>query len=160
MSIFSCGSQGWNLTRLYLCVHRAAMKMANMDHVFDYMFTNPKDCQGVSASNFQTAVLSQRIGRWEERRIFRILAGKTGLWKIPLSRVVYGVCVLSDGSCYRPVEFPQFPFAGAFDKGVWCRTALLCWCVCWSWRLLWICLVEAEVACKRIWHDLERTKWF
>lgn len=26
---------------------RAAMKMANMDHVFDYMFTNPKDSQGV-----------------------------------------------------------------------------------------------------------------
>ncbi len=23
------------------------MKMANMDHVFDYMFTNPKDSQGV-----------------------------------------------------------------------------------------------------------------
>lgn len=37
------------------------MKMANMDHVFDYMFTNPKDCQGVSSSNFQTAVLSQRM---------------------------------------------------------------------------------------------------
>lgn len=44
------------------------MKMANMDHVFDYMFTNPKDYQGVSASNFQTAVLSQRmwkVGRKE-----------------------------------------------------------------------------------------------
>lgn len=26
---------------------RAAMKMANMDHVFDYMFTNPRDSQGV-----------------------------------------------------------------------------------------------------------------
>uniref|UniRef100_A0A8C9ERA4 Cap-specific mRNA (nucleoside-2'-O-)-methyltransferase 1 n=1 Tax=Pavo cristatus TaxID=9049 RepID=A0A8C9ERA4_PAVCR len=34
------------LTGPYLCVHRAAMKMANMDHVFDYMFTNPKDFQG------------------------------------------------------------------------------------------------------------------
>lgn len=44
------------------------MKMANMDHVFDYMFTNPKDSQGVSSSNFQTAVLSQRmwkVGRKE-----------------------------------------------------------------------------------------------
>uniref|UniRef100_A0A8C1AYN5 Cap-specific mRNA (nucleoside-2'-O-)-methyltransferase 1 n=2 Tax=Cyprinus carpio TaxID=7962 RepID=A0A8C1AYN5_CYPCA len=28
-------------------LNRAAMKMANMDHVFDYMFTNPKDSQGV-----------------------------------------------------------------------------------------------------------------
>uniref|UniRef100_A0A8C1X3M5 Cap-specific mRNA (nucleoside-2'-O-)-methyltransferase 1 n=1 Tax=Cyprinus carpio TaxID=7962 RepID=A0A8C1X3M5_CYPCA len=27
-------------------LNRAAMKMANMDHVFDYMFTNPKDFQG------------------------------------------------------------------------------------------------------------------
>uniref|UniRef100_A0A8C9U0Q9 Cap-specific mRNA (nucleoside-2'-O-)-methyltransferase 1 n=1 Tax=Scleropages formosus TaxID=113540 RepID=A0A8C9U0Q9_SCLFO len=27
-------------------LNRAAMKMANMDHVFDYMFTNPKDAQG------------------------------------------------------------------------------------------------------------------
>uniref|UniRef100_A0A8B9KFA6 Cap-specific mRNA (nucleoside-2'-O-)-methyltransferase 1 n=1 Tax=Astyanax mexicanus TaxID=7994 RepID=A0A8B9KFA6_ASTMX len=27
-------------------LNRAAMKMANMDHVFDYMFTNPKDSQG------------------------------------------------------------------------------------------------------------------
>lgn len=26
-------------------LNRAAMKMANMDHVFDYMFTNPKDSQ-------------------------------------------------------------------------------------------------------------------
>lgn len=26
------------------------MKMANMDHVFDYMFTNPKDFHGVRAS--------------------------------------------------------------------------------------------------------------
>lgn len=33
---------------LSLCfVLRAAMKMANMDHVFDYMFTNPKDSHGV-----------------------------------------------------------------------------------------------------------------
>ncbi|TRY88519.1 hypothetical protein DNTS_014072 [Danionella cerebrum] len=28
-------------------LNRAAMKMANMDHVFDYMFTNPKNSQGV-----------------------------------------------------------------------------------------------------------------
>lgn len=27
-------------------LNRAAMKMANMDHVFDYMFTNPKDSKG------------------------------------------------------------------------------------------------------------------
>lgn len=27
---------------------RAAMKMANIDHVYDNMFTNPKDTQGVS----------------------------------------------------------------------------------------------------------------
>ncbi|XP_076874850.1 cap-specific mRNA (nucleoside-2'-O-)-methyltransferase 1 [Brachyhypopomus gauderio] len=27
-------------------LNRAAMKMANMDHVFDYMFTNPKDSSG------------------------------------------------------------------------------------------------------------------
>ncbi|XP_068088782.1 cap-specific mRNA (nucleoside-2'-O-)-methyltransferase 1 [Hyperolius riggenbachi] len=27
-------------------LNRAAMKMANIDHVFDYMFTNPKDSQG------------------------------------------------------------------------------------------------------------------
>lgn len=29
-------------------LNRAAMKMANMDHVFDFMFTNPKDSQGKS----------------------------------------------------------------------------------------------------------------
>lgn len=55
--------------RLYLCVHRAAMKMANMDHVFDYMFTNPKDCQGVSASKFSnsTAFLeNMEAGKKEE----------------------------------------------------------------------------------------------
>lgn len=27
------------------------MKMANMDHVFDYMFTNPKDTHGVKSWN-------------------------------------------------------------------------------------------------------------
>ncbi|XP_043916302.1 cap-specific mRNA (nucleoside-2'-O-)-methyltransferase 1 [Protopterus annectens] len=28
-------------------LNRAAMKMANMDHVFDYIFTNPKDSNGI-----------------------------------------------------------------------------------------------------------------
>lgn len=31
-----------------LLVFRAAMKMSNIDHCFDNMFTNPKDSQGVS----------------------------------------------------------------------------------------------------------------
>lgn len=29
-------------------LHRAAMKMANMDSAFDFMFTNPKNDRGVS----------------------------------------------------------------------------------------------------------------
>lgn len=29
-------------------VFRAAMKMSNIDHCFDNMFTNPKDSEGVS----------------------------------------------------------------------------------------------------------------
>lgn len=60
MFIFSPGSQSSNLIGLCLCVHRAAMKMANIDHVFDYMFTNA-NLDGVRTSfNFETAVLSQR----------------------------------------------------------------------------------------------------
>lgn len=29
-------------------LNRAAMKMANLDRIFDFMFTNPKDKEGVS----------------------------------------------------------------------------------------------------------------
>jgi len=36
-----------------LSVFRAAMKMANIDHCFDQMFSNPKDSQGVSWSKNQ-----------------------------------------------------------------------------------------------------------
>ena len=35
-----------NLTLFVTC--RAAMKMANMDAAFDFMFTNPRDEHGVS----------------------------------------------------------------------------------------------------------------
>ena len=35
-----------------LSVFRAAMKMANLDHCFDHMFTNPKDPKGVSGSKW------------------------------------------------------------------------------------------------------------
>lgn len=38
-------------------VFRAAMKMANIDHCFDYMFTNPKDSQGVSVLHLIHTVL-------------------------------------------------------------------------------------------------------
>lgn len=31
-----------------ILIHRAAMKMANMDSAFDFMFTNPKNDSGVS----------------------------------------------------------------------------------------------------------------
>ena len=34
-------------------LNRAAMKMANMDHVFDYMFTKPTDKDGVSCGLLQ-----------------------------------------------------------------------------------------------------------
>lgn len=41
-----------DIDKFYYCyivsVFRAAMKMANIDHCFDNMFTNPKDSQGVS----------------------------------------------------------------------------------------------------------------
>lgn len=40
-------SNPYEMIRGAFFLNRAAMKMANMDHVFDYMFTNPKDCQGV-----------------------------------------------------------------------------------------------------------------
>ena len=33
---------------MLLLQYRAAMKMANMDSAFDFMFTNPKDDTGVS----------------------------------------------------------------------------------------------------------------
>lgn len=38
----------WRETNLSSPVFRAAMKMSNIDHCFDYMFTNPKSPQGVS----------------------------------------------------------------------------------------------------------------
>ncbi|KAI1240656.1 hypothetical protein IHE44_0009092 [Lamprotornis superbus] len=40
-------SNPYEMIRGVFFLNRAAMKMANMDHVFDYMFTNPKDSQGV-----------------------------------------------------------------------------------------------------------------
>lgn len=42
------------------------MKMANMDHVFDYMFTNPKDFQGVRTSfsfSKQYFLREEKLGR-------------------------------------------------------------------------------------------------
>uniref|UniRef100_A0A8C3PX59 Cap-specific mRNA (nucleoside-2'-O-)-methyltransferase 1 n=1 Tax=Chrysolophus pictus TaxID=9089 RepID=A0A8C3PX59_CHRPC len=39
-------SNPYEMIRGVFFLNRAAMKMANMDHVFDYMFTNPKDFQG------------------------------------------------------------------------------------------------------------------
>ncbi|XP_062427962.1 cap-specific mRNA (nucleoside-2'-O-)-methyltransferase 1 isoform X2 [Rhea pennata] len=39
-------SNPYEMIRGVFFLNRAAMKMANMDHVFDYMFTNPKDSQG------------------------------------------------------------------------------------------------------------------
>lgn len=33
-------------------INRSAMKMANLDAVFDFMFTNPKDKDGVSLRIF------------------------------------------------------------------------------------------------------------
>ncbi|NWR70974.1 CMTR1 methyltransferase, partial [Centropus unirufus] len=41
-------SNPYEMIRGVFFLNRAAMKMANMDHVFDYMFTNPKDFHGVS----------------------------------------------------------------------------------------------------------------
>lgn len=40
-------SNPYEMIRGVFFLNRAAMKMANIDHVFDYMFTNPKDSQGV-----------------------------------------------------------------------------------------------------------------
>ncbi|OXB65405.1 hypothetical protein ASZ78_005032, partial [Callipepla squamata] len=39
-------SNPYEMIRGVFFLNRAAMKMANMDHVFDYMFTNPKDFEG------------------------------------------------------------------------------------------------------------------
>ncbi|XP_075060543.1 cap-specific mRNA (nucleoside-2'-O-)-methyltransferase 1 [Mixophyes fleayi] len=39
-------SNPYEMIRGVFFLNRAAMKMANIDHVFDYMFTNPKDSQG------------------------------------------------------------------------------------------------------------------
>ncbi|XP_044128802.1 cap-specific mRNA (nucleoside-2'-O-)-methyltransferase 1 isoform X2 [Bufo gargarizans] len=39
-------SNPYEMIRGVFFLNRAAMKMANIDHVFDYMFTNPKDPQG------------------------------------------------------------------------------------------------------------------
>ncbi|CAI9585126.1 unnamed protein product [Staurois parvus] len=41
-------SNPYEMIRGVFFLNRAAMKMANIDHVFDYMFTNPKDSQGKS----------------------------------------------------------------------------------------------------------------
>lgn len=44
----ACNNRSISFLNFLLCfLLRAAMKMANMDHVFDYMFTNPKDSQDV-----------------------------------------------------------------------------------------------------------------
>ena len=37
---------------VYVCTYRAAMKMANMDAVFDFMFTGMRDKSGVSCVLF------------------------------------------------------------------------------------------------------------
>ncbi|XP_066474731.1 cap-specific mRNA (nucleoside-2'-O-)-methyltransferase 1 [Tiliqua scincoides] len=39
-------SNPYEMIRGVFFLNRAAMKMANIDHVFDYMFTNPKDSRG------------------------------------------------------------------------------------------------------------------
>ncbi|OCT79566.1 cap-specific mRNA (nucleoside-2'-O-)-methyltransferase 1-like isoform X1 [Xenopus laevis] len=39
-------SNPYEMIRGVFFLNRAAMKMANIDHVFEYMFTNPKDSQG------------------------------------------------------------------------------------------------------------------
>ncbi|XP_069092416.1 cap-specific mRNA (nucleoside-2'-O-)-methyltransferase 1 isoform X1 [Pleurodeles waltl] len=39
-------SNPYEMIRGVFFLNRAAMKMANLDHVFDYMFTNPKDTHG------------------------------------------------------------------------------------------------------------------
>ncbi|KAG8429653.1 hypothetical protein GDO86_019589, partial [Hymenochirus boettgeri] len=39
-------SNPYEMIRGVFFLNRAAMKMANIDHVFDYMFTNPKDAHG------------------------------------------------------------------------------------------------------------------
>ncbi|XP_053316574.1 cap-specific mRNA (nucleoside-2'-O-)-methyltransferase 1 [Spea bombifrons] len=39
-------SNPYEMIRGVFFLNRAAMKMANIDHVFDYMFTNPKDAEG------------------------------------------------------------------------------------------------------------------
>lgn len=41
-------SNPYEMIRGVFFLNRAAMKMANIDHVFEYMFTNPKDSQGKS----------------------------------------------------------------------------------------------------------------
>lgn len=41
-------SNPYEMIRGAFFLNRAAMKMANIDHVFEYMFTNPKDSQGKS----------------------------------------------------------------------------------------------------------------
>ncbi|XP_061602599.1 cap-specific mRNA (nucleoside-2'-O-)-methyltransferase 1 isoform X1 [Cololabis saira] len=41
-------SNAYETIRGGIFLNRAAMKMANIDHCFDYMFTNPKDSQGKS----------------------------------------------------------------------------------------------------------------
>lgn len=43
-------------------IYRAAMKMANMDSAFDFMFTNPKDERGVSNA-FITTI------KWETEKL-------------------------------------------------------------------------------------------
>ena len=49
-----------------ILINRAAMKMANMDSAFDFMFTSPKDDKGVSSILnlvFDTSVGAEVDGR-------------------------------------------------------------------------------------------------
>ena len=63
---FRSNLASWVLLFSYSCflktrlpfVFRAAMKMANIDQCFDFMFTNPKDSEGVSVERLKCAVLN------------------------------------------------------------------------------------------------------
>lgn len=89
------------------CSHcRAAMKMANIDAVFDYNFTYPKTSDGVGMVTI-TVNISLMLCAAESR-------------------------------CGR------------------CWPVVLCRHLCWSWRLLRVCVMEKEVACQRVWPNPTR----
>lgn len=119
MFAFSLGSQGWNLTRLK---QDAVYVFTGLQWRWRIWTMSLTICLQTLRTfmgwgplfNFQQCFLKEWRS-WGERRIRKILAGKTGACKTSLSNGVYGVSVLTDGSSYWVSRI----FSVSFCRGLW-----------------------------------------